>query len=93
MNPKNLSKDVLDAVKKKTGHSVSEKEVQRLAGGVNPKTVQSEAQLRQLIKQVSKMANVPVSAQTMNEIVHAVKGSGMKAGNLEQIMKMMLGKK
>ena len=35
--------------------------------------MQNEAQLRQLIKQVSAMAKVPVSEDTVQDIVSAVK--------------------
>lgn len=93
MANKNFSKDVLGAVKKKTGKSVNEKDIQKLASTVKPSTVQSETQLRQLIKQVSSMVNVPVSETTVNDIVRAVKSSGMNTSNMEQVMKMMLGKK
>lgn len=90
---KDVSKDVLKAVNSKTGKSVSEKDIQKLASGVKPSTMQSEAQLRQLIKQVSNLVNVPVSESTVNEIIKAVKGSNLNTGNLEQLTKMMMGKK
>ncbi|PZD93735.1 hypothetical protein DNH61_23120 [Paenibacillus sambharensis] len=87
---KNISKDVLNAVKKKTGRPISEKAVKKLASGVTPKTMQSEAELRKLIKQVSAMAKVPVTEETVNEIVSAVKKSGMNMNNMESLMKMMM---
>lgn len=92
MTNKNLSKDIFNAVKKKTGKNISEKDINNLAGNVNSKTVQSEAQLRQLIRQVSKMANVAVSEATEKEIIQAVKSSGLNPNNLETLMKMMLKK-
>lgn len=93
MSGKDVSKDVLKAVKSKTGKSVSEKDIQKLASGVKPSTVQNEAQLRQLIKQVASLVNVPVSEQTINEIVQAVKGSNLNPNNMEALMKMMMGGK
>ncbi len=92
MTNKNLSKDIFNAVKKKTGKNISEKDINKLAGNVNPRTVQNDMQLRQLIRQVSKMANVAVSEATEREIIHAVKSSGLNPNNLEQLMKMMLKK-
>ncbi|XEC92762.1 stage VI sporulation protein F [Paenibacillus tarimensis] len=89
---KNISKDVLKAVSKKTGKPVTENAVKKLASNVTPKTMQSEAELRKLIKQVSAMAKVPVSEQTVNEIVGAVKKSGMNPNNMEALLKMMLKK-
>jgi uncharacterized protein YpuA (DUF1002 family) len=90
---KDVSKDVLNVVKKKTGKSVSEKDIQKIASGVKPSTMQSEAQLRQLIKQVAGLVNATVSEDTMNEIIRAVKSSKLDPGNMQQLMNMMLGKK
>ncbi|MDF2963238.1 MAG: hypothetical protein K0S39_4973 [Paenibacillus sp.] len=92
MSNKNVSKDVLNVVKKKTGKNVSEKDIYKLASGVKPSTVQSDAQLKQLIKQVSSLVNVPVSESTMNELISAIKSSKMNATNMEQLMKMITKK-
>ncbi|GFN30630.1 stage VI sporulation protein F [Paenibacillus xylaniclasticus] len=89
---KNLSKDVLNAVNKKTGKSITESEVKKLASSVTNETMQNEAELTKLIKQVSAMAKVPVSDKTINDIVKAVKASGMNMSNMEAIMKMMIKK-
>lgn len=88
----NIGKDVLNTVKKKTGKNISPTDINKLASGVKPSTMKNEAELRKLIKQVSSMAGVPVSEQTMNEIVSAVKKTGMNPNNMEQMMKMMMKK-
>ncbi|MDF2935477.1 MAG: hypothetical protein K0Q90_850 [Paenibacillaceae bacterium] len=93
MPGKDMSKDVLKAVKTKTGKSVTQKDIHKLASNVKPGTMQSDEQLRQLIKQVASMVNVPVSEQTMSEIVKAVKGSNLNPNNMEALMKMMMGGK
>ncbi|MFD0670439.1 stage VI sporulation protein F [Cohnella sp. GCM10027633] len=85
-------KDLLGAVNKKTGKNISENQIKKIAGGVNAGTMQSEAQIRQLIKQVSAVAKVPVSEDTVREIVSAVKRSGMNLNNLESLIKMMVKK-
>ncbi|MBQ4898494.1 stage VI sporulation protein F [Paenibacillus sp. Marseille-P2973] len=87
-----VSKDALNAINKKTGKNISEGAVKKLASTVKPSTMQSEAELRKLIKQVSAMAKVPVSEDTINEIVGAVKKSGMNPSNMEALMKMMIKK-
>ncbi|MGG1515157.1 stage VI sporulation protein F [Paenibacillus oryzisoli] len=92
MANKDLSKDVLNVVKKKTGKSVTSKDIEKLASGVKPSTMQSETQLRQLIKQVSGLVNVKVSEETVNDIVQAVKSSKLDTNNMQQLMNMMLGK-
>ncbi|MCM3126544.1 MULTISPECIES: stage VI sporulation protein F [unclassified Paenibacillus] len=88
-----FSKDALDAINKKTGKKISEGAVKKLASTVKPSTMQNEAQLRTLIKQVSAMANIPVSEETIKDIVNAVKKSGMNPSNMEALMKMMMKKK
>lgn len=88
-----ISKDVLNAVKRKTGKQISQKAIQQVASNVGPSTVKSEQQLRALIKQVSKMAGVPVSEATMKELISAIKRSGLQSGQMESMVKAMLGKK
>ena len=90
MSGKNLSKDVLNVVKKKTGKPISEQQVKKLAGSVTAKTFQNEAELRRLIKQVSAVANVPVSEDTVNDIVNAVRKSGMNMEQLEALIRTMV---
>lgn len=89
---KNFPKDALKAINKKGGKNISENAVKKLASTVQPDTLQNEAQLRQLIKQVSAMANIPVSEDTVKDIVRAVKKSGMSSSNMEALMKMMMKK-
>lgn len=88
-----ISKDALDAINKKTGKKITEGAVKKLASTVKPSTLQNEDQLRTLIKQVSAMAKIPVSEETVQEIVRAIKKSGMNPSNMEAIMKMMMKKK
>lgn len=90
---RDVSKDVLNVVKKKTGKNITAKDIQKVASNVKPSTMQSEAQLRQLIKQVSNMVNIKVSEKTTQEIIDSVKKSGMNPNNMQQLIKMMTGKK
>ncbi|EJW18124.1 stage VI sporulation protein F [Paenibacillus alvei] len=82
-------KDALNAINKKSGKNITENQIKKLAGTVKPSTMQNEAQLRQLIKQVAAMAKLPVSESTINDIVSTVKKSGVNANNLEALMKLM----
>ncbi|MBW7455764.1 stage VI sporulation protein F [Paenibacillus sepulcri] len=88
----NLSKDVLNAVNKKTGKPITENAVKKLASNVTANTLQDEDELRKLIKSVSAMAKVPVTDKTVNDIIGAVKKSGMNTSSMEMLMKMMLKK-
>jgi uncharacterized protein YpuA (DUF1002 family) len=92
MSNKDVSKNVLNALKNKTGKNVSEKDIQKLANGVKPETMQSETAMRELIKQVSGLVNVNISEATVNEIINAVKKSKMNPSNIEQLMKVITGK-
>lgn len=87
-----ISKDALNAINKKTGKRITEGSVKKLAGTVKPSTLSNEAELRKLIKQVSAMANLPVAESTIQEIIGAVKKSGMNPNNMEALMKLMLKK-
>lgn len=89
---KKISKDILGVVKDKTGKNITENSIKKIASGVTPETLSSEAQIRQLIKQVSAMANVPVSEDTIKEIVDAVAKTGLNMNNLESLLKMMAKK-
>jgi uncharacterized protein YpuA (DUF1002 family) len=91
MSQQGVSKDVLNAVKKATGKQLSEQSLKTIASGVNQKTMQDGAELRKLIDKVSKMVNIPVSNETADEIIKAVKKSG-NIGQLENMMKMMMKK-
>jgi uncharacterized protein YpuA (DUF1002 family) len=85
MSRQEISKDVLNAVKKATGKPLSEQAVKTIASGINQKTIQNPAELRKLIDKVSKLVNIPVSNETANEIIKGVK----KTGNTEQLENMM----
>lgn len=89
---RDFSKDILNSINKKTGKGISESSVKKLASGVTAQTMTDEAELRKLIKQVSEVAKVKVTESTINDIVKAVKASGMSASNMEAIMKMMIKK-
>ncbi|WP_244226703.1 stage VI sporulation protein F [Paenibacillus protaetiae] len=92
MANKDLSKDVLGAINKKTGKNISENAVKKLASSVTADTLKNEAELRKLIKQVAEMAKVPVSESTTNDIVKAVTASGVGLNHLESLIKMMVKK-
>jgi len=87
---KDSSKDVLSAINKKTGKNISSAAVQKIASKVGPSTMSSDVELRKLIKQVANMAKIKVTDNTMEDIVKAVKASGMNTSNMESLIKMML---
>lgn len=89
---RDFSKDALNAINKKAGKNITESAVKKLASTVKPGTTQNEAQLRQLIKQVSSMAKVLNSEATVQEIINAVKKGGAGSSTMESLMKMMLKK-
>ncbi|BFH69319.1 MAG: stage VI sporulation protein F [Paenibacillus dendritiformis] len=92
MSSNKFPKEALNKINKKAGKNITENQIKKLAGAVKPSTLQSEAQLRQLIKQVAAVAKLPVTESTINDIVSAVKKSGMNPNNMEALMKMMMKK-
>ncbi|WGU95461.1 stage VI sporulation protein F [Paenibacillus dendritiformis] len=92
MSNNKFPKEALNKINRKAGKNITENQIKRLAGSVKPSTLQSEAQLRQLIKQVASVAKLPVTESTINDIVSAVKKSGMNPNNMEALMKMMMKK-
>lgn len=92
MSSKDLSKNVLNTVKKKTGKTISEKDIHKIASGVKPSTLQSETQLRQLINQVAGLVNVKVPEETVQQIISAVKSSKLDSNNLTQLMEALMKK-
>ncbi|MFF2887608.1 stage VI sporulation protein F [Paenibacillus sp. NPDC057967] len=86
---KGIPKDVLSAINKKTGKTITENAVKKLASGVDAGTLQNEAELRKLIKQVADMAKMKVPDSTVSDIVKAIKSSGVSPSNLEALVKMM----
>jgi hypothetical protein len=88
---KGLSKGVLNVVKSKTGKSISEQTINRLASRVTPKTMQSDSQLRSLILEVAKAVNVKVPEATVQSIIRMIKQSG-NVSALEQMINAMVKK-
>jgi galactokinase/mevalonate kinase-like predicted kinase len=86
-----ISKNVLNVVKSKTGKQVSEQTIKKLASGVNSSTLKNDAQLKSLILKVSKTVNVTVSNDTIDEIIRSIKSVG-NLSSLEQVIKSMIKK-
>jgi hypothetical protein len=93
MTGRDLSKNVLNTVKKKTGKAVTEQDISNLASGVSPSTMKSEKQLRDLIDSVAGLVGAKVSEETIREIIQAVKSSKMDSSNMTQLMGALLKKK
>ncbi len=60
----------MDQIQKKT--SVRPDELFKLANSVSNANLKDEATVRQLIAQVAKLANTPVSKEKEDQIVHAI---------------------
>lgn len=84
-----LSKDVLGAIKKKTGKNISEAQIGKIANKVKPNALENEAELRKLVKSVAAMANIKLTEAKLNEIVDRIASSGVNASNLEALVKLM----
>jgi len=92
MTSRDMSKNVLNSVKKKTGKSVSEQDINELASGVKPSTMKSDKQLRELIESVADLVGANVSEEMIREIIQAVKSSNLEGSNLTQMMGALMKK-
>jgi hypothetical protein len=89
LEKRNWTQEVLKSVQKKTGRSITAGSLQRLAGQVNRSTLKSEAQLRQLIQQVGKMAGVTVTEETMRELIRTIKNTDVSSGSLLEMLRKL----
>ena len=84
-----IPREALKAINKKTGKKITEGAIKKLANSVKSSTLQSEAQLAQLVKKVAQMANVKLSDSAISDVVNTVKNSGLNENNLEALMKLI----
>ena len=84
-----LSKDVLGVIKKKTGKSISEAQVSKVASQVKPNTLQNEAELKKLVKNVAAMANIKLSDSALNDVTERITASGVSIENIEALVKLL----
>lgn len=75
MFQKNNDPSIMDQIQKKT--SVKPDELLKLANSVSQANLQDEATVRQLIAQVAKLANKPVSKEKEDQIVNAIINNNM----------------
>ncbi|MFC6332296.1 stage VI sporulation protein F [Paenibacillus septentrionalis] len=87
---KDISKEVLNVVKRKTGKTISPASVGKVASTVQPNTLENEAELKKLIKRVAGMANIKLSDAKLNEVTKTIQSSGLQTSNIEALMKMMM---
>ncbi|MCM3761210.1 stage VI sporulation protein F [Alkalihalobacillus oceani] len=71
----NNDPSIMDQIQKKT--SVKPDELLKLANSVSQANLQDEATVRQLIAQVAKLANKPVSKEKEDQIVNAIINNNM----------------
>lgn len=87
---KDLSKDVLGAIKKKTGKTISTNSISKIANTVKPGTLENDAELRKLVRSVADMANIKLSDEQLDNVLNTVKASGVKSSNMEALMRLLI---
>ncbi|URN94138.1 MAG: stage VI sporulation protein F [Candidatus Pristimantibacillus lignocellulolyticus] len=85
-----LSKDVLGAIKKKTGKNITANSVSKIASTVQPDSLENEAELRKLVRSIADMAKIKMTDSQFEHIVKTIKSSGMKTSNIEALMKILI---
>lgn len=81
-----LSQNFFDNIEKKT--NVKKEDIFKLANSVSSANLRDESTLRQLIADVSKLANVPVSKDKEDKIVNAILNNNMPT-DLSQLTNMI----
>jgi cell division protein FtsX len=84
---------ILNRINKQTKRQVSAQDIQKMAKQVKPSTMSDEKQLRELVKNIGGMAGLQVPEKTVNDIVKIVQSNKGNLGNVEQLMKNMMGPK
>lgn len=81
-----LSQNFFDNIEKRT--NVKKEDIFKLANSVSNANLKDERTLRQLIADVSRIANVPVSKEKEEKIVQAILNNNMPA-DLSQLTNMI----
>lgn len=81
-----MSQNFFDNIEKRT--NVKKEDIFKLANSVSNANLKDERTLRQLIADVSRIANVPVSKEKEEKIVQAILNNNMPA-DLSQLTNMI----
>ncbi|MFA8437989.1 stage VI sporulation protein F [Pueribacillus sp. YX66] len=81
-----MSQNLFDNIEKRT--NVKKEDILKLANSVSKADLKDERTLRNLIADVSRLANVPVSKEKENKIVQAILNNNMPA-DLSQLTNMI----
>ncbi len=87
------SKRLLDSLKNKVKKPINEAQLKMLASGVKSSDLKDEKRIRQLVQQLSVLANVQISEQKMNEIVQYIKTNNISSSNIGELLKIWNQKK
>lgn len=81
-----MSQNLFDNIEKRT--NVKKEDIFKLANSVSKADLKDERTLRNLIADVSRLANVPVSKEKEDKIVQAILNNNMPA-DLSQLTNMI----
>lgn len=87
-NPR-LPKNLLDKIKATTKGKVDESLIRSLASGMSQDDLRDEKKLRELVRQVAKMVNKPLSKEKEDRIVRYVKTHSLSVNDLLAIAKRL----
>lgn len=78
---------IFNNMNKHTNKTVTPQDIQRIAKNIKPATLQSELQMRQLVRSIGEMAGIKVPDKTVREIAKMVQGGQVPPGQLEQMIR------
>lgn len=88
---KKKEKQLFDQVKDQT--SVSEKKIRALANKIDPKDLQDEKKVRQLIAQVATVAGIGVSKEKEDQIVNYLVKNKASMEEMQMMIQMFMQSK
>lgn len=86
---KGFSKRLLEKLQKKTNTKIDAKQIEGLAGKVNKNDLNNEEKMLGLIREVSKLANIPMSKEKEEKIIKYLKKNNIQDADMMSLLSIL----
>ncbi|MBP1933467.1 stage VI sporulation protein F [Ammoniphilus resinae] len=86
---KGFSKKLLEKLQKKTNTKVDAKQLEVFASKVNKDDLSDEGRMLQLIRQLSKMANVQLDKEKEEKIIKYLRNNDIKQADMKTVLSLL----
>lgn len=86
---KGFSKRLIEKLQNKTNAKLDAKQLEALAGKVNKDDLGSEEKVLNLIRQVSKLANVPLTKDKEEKILKHLKNNNIQDADMKSLLSLL----